>query len=300
MIDVCNGNAPRKPKSTYLVEAQTSGIAKTAKNFCMCETPTQPLDYLEQLGITSIWRFILSHPDMDHMDGLDPLFRAFSVLNFWDSGARRPNPKFGLFHKYKEEDWDRYESIIKGEIAGLNVLRKQNGARFPYANEPKGSCDGIHILAPDQTLIQEASEECNRASYMILYRSLGGNILIPGDAEDSTWEFVLSNYADDVRDCSVLVAPHHGRHSDMDFSFLKVVNPKLVLMGCADSEDLAYDAYRDYPHITNNQAGNVIAECTTAGIDVYVENDELAKHWSDYTPTRYVKGYPFIGTIPRT
>jgi competence protein ComEC len=134
---------------------------------------------------------------------------------------------------------------------------------------------------------------------MVLYRSPGGKILVPGDAEDSTWDFVLSKYPDTVRNCSVLVAPHHGRHSDMDFSFLKVVNPKLVLMGCADSEDLAYDAYSNYPCITNNQAGNVIAECTGAGIDIYVENQEFAAHFAQQGSKGHLNGHHLIGRLAR-
>jgi hypothetical protein len=92
----------------------------------------------------------------------------------------------------------------------------------------------------------------------------------------------------------LLIAPHHGRHSDMDFSFLKTGNPKLALMGRAHSEDLAYDAYRDYPHLTNNQAGNVVAECTEAGIDIYAENADLAESARGSTSLTNKLGYPFL------
>ncbi len=293
MIDICNGNASRY-QVLEKIEAELRRMDSIAGDFGMRDTPTQPLNYLSDLGIKNLWRFILTHPDMDHMDGIAALFKAFTIANFWDSGARRPKPEFGILGRYKNEDWNRYQSIIKGEIAGLNVLRKRHGALFPYANEPANTHDGLYIIAPNETLIQEASEKCNRASYMILYQSRGGKILIPGDAEDSTWEFALSTYSADVQNCSILIAPHHGRHSDMDFSFLKTVNPKLVLMGCADSEDLAYDAYNDYPHLTNNQAGNVVAECTQGGIDIYVENADFAEAAAGSTSLTNKLGYSFL------
>lgn len=295
MVDICNGNAARKDTSARLIETLLASRGPTAPgNFGMCDHPTHPLDYLDELGITQIWRFILSHPDMDHMDGLKALFDSLPIVNYWDSGARREKPDFNGFNGYREEDWDQYESILAGKISGLNLLQPRHGARFQYANQPENEHDGLYILAPNATLIDEASEKCNRASYMILYRSPGGKILIPGDAENSTWEFVLANYSDDVRDCSILVAPHHGRHSDMDFSYLKTVNPKLVLMGCACSKDMAYGAFRDYWKITNNQAGNVVAECDCEGINIFVQNKAFAKASGVDVGVKNAQGYIFL------
>jgi competence protein ComEC len=298
MIDICNGNAARKDKPARLIESLLASHGPTAPgDFGMCQRPTHPLDYLDELGIKQIWRFILSHPDMDHMDGLKALFDSVSVPNFWDSGARREKPDFDCFNGYCEEDWDQYEAILAGKVSDLTVLQKQHGARFDYANKPENGHDGLYILAPNPALVEEASEKCNRASYMILYSSPGGKILIPGDAEDSTWEFVLANYANDVRDCSILVAPHHGRHSDMDVSYLETVNPKLVLMGCACSNDLAYDAFREYWTITNNQAGNVVAECDSEGMNIFVENETFAKACEVDVAIRNNQGYVFLGRI---
>ena len=33
----------------------------------------------------SIFRFVLTHPDMDHMSGLDELCRSRTITNFWDT-----------------------------------------------------------------------------------------------------------------------------------------------------------------------------------------------------------------------
>jgi len=278
MKDICNGNAARKSSLLRKLDEAIAKASGVPGNFGMCQHPTHPLDYLDDLGINSIHRFILSHPDMDHMDGLDALFEAKAVANYWDSGVRRKKPDFNGQGRYNEEDWERYESILAGTESGLTVLEKLDGARFEYANRPEGASDGLFILAPDKELVEGAGEHTNDASYVVLYRTSEKKILMPGDAHDNTWDFVLENYPDQVADCSILVAPHHGRDSDMDFSFLKTVNPKLVLMGCAASSDLAYDKYRNYETLTNNQAGNVVAETTSAGtMDVYVQNEAFAK-----------------------
>lgn len=47
--------------------------------------PVNPIQYLKDFNIDTVFRFILTHPDMDHMDGISSLFDNFSVLNFWDT-----------------------------------------------------------------------------------------------------------------------------------------------------------------------------------------------------------------------
>ena len=47
--------------------------------------PVNPIEYFKDLKIDTVFRFILTHPDMDHMDGIKNLFDNFNVLNFWDT-----------------------------------------------------------------------------------------------------------------------------------------------------------------------------------------------------------------------
>ena len=54
-------------------------------NFNQKDYPVNPIEYLRNHSINSVFRFILTHPDMDHMDGIEDFFEAFSPLNFWDT-----------------------------------------------------------------------------------------------------------------------------------------------------------------------------------------------------------------------
>ena len=94
MFDICAGNLSLTESVAAAVLAKS--IIKPARgNFRMCEYPTNPLDYVEKkVGRTDIWRFILSHPDMDHLDGFNALLDRFSVSNFWHSGAKKNDPDF--------------------------------------------------------------------------------------------------------------------------------------------------------------------------------------------------------------
>ena len=138
---------------------------------------------------------------------------------------------------------------------------------FKYANKDdtqKDVGDALHILAPDQELINEGNrtQDFNDASYVVLYQSAIGKVLLAGDAHDATWNYVKKHYETDVSDVALLIAPHHGRKSGRSYEFLDYVNPKLTFFGCAPSDNLAYDAwnYRKLEHVTNNQCGCIVAE----------------------------------------
>lgn len=303
LIDICSGNLalPLEEPRTALQE-----LAKAKGNFRMCQRLTNPINYIEeQFPGKRPFRFILTHPDMDHLDGFNALMERLGIVNFWDSGVRKVKPEFEG-SPYCEQDWDRYIRVRDGREAGVTVVTPKAGAKFKYANlnqegEPGG--DGLYILAPDRDLVTDANEtgDTNDASYVILYRTEGGRILIPGDAHDQTWEYVLTHYENQVRDCAVLIAPHHGRKSGRSYGFLDVVRPKLTLFGCAPSEHLAYDAWsrRNLPLITNNQAGNVVLEPFKGGITVFVQNERFASAADGDPSRRNRQGYAYLTTVPK-
>ena len=305
MIDICNGQPMAATKRAERYALSSNAVLEAIRgDYGMRRTPTNPIAYLRGLRISSVFRFVLSHPDMDHMDGFDALCDEFAIWNFWDSGVRREKPDFSG-GCYKEEDWDRYIDFVDGRQQGVTVLSKSAGATFKFANCGGGRNGGdyLDIVAPGPALVREANKsgDPNDASYVLVYRTCGGKIVFPGDAHDGTWEYVLENYQDSVADCAVLIAPHHGRKSDRCWDFLDVLNPSLSLFGYAKSEHLGYSAWndRDLPFITNNQAGNVVLEATSTGIEVYVENQNYAAQWETCDSEKERYGCFFIGLVPK-
>lgn len=304
MIDICDGNITPEIKKTQLAEALRT---KPRGNFRMCAYPTNPIEYAKQLGIKSIMRFVLTHPDMDHMDGLNALLDEIGITNFWDTGVMREPPEFGEQSPYDEADWDRYLKLRDKKEPNVTSLTRLAGSRFKFANlgeDGKAGGDGLYILAPDSDLVAAASQgnDINDGSFVLLYRSSGGRVLIPGDAHDATWEYVLKHYESDVANCSVVIAPHHGRDSDRSFDFLDIIKPKLTLFGCAPSQHLAYDAWnrRKLEFITSNQAGNIVLEIADGAIDVYVENESFATAKGADASIKNGQGYVGLWNIPET
>lgn len=309
IIDICNGQASvqKAVKSSLesLLASYAESASRTAKaasgNYGMRDSPSDPIAYLKGLGISGVFRFILTHPDMDHLDGFKALCDEIGISNFWDSGTRKTKPDFSG-GRYDEDDWDHYVKVRDGN-GGATVVTPKAGSLFQFANQgdPENRGDCLDIAAPDITLVNAANkaDDPNDASYVVVYRTSGGKIVFPGDAHDETWEYVLKNHAGMVKDCAVLVAPHHGRASDRCYDFLDILMPKLTLFGCADSDDLAYDAWnrRGLLHITNNQAGNVILDAASTGIYVFVENQKFAATFNTYDATKTLNGCYYIGQV---
>lgn len=304
MIDISCGNLSAMQESTSSL-VKSAGLAglNTGGNFGMAAYPTKPQNYLKKIGIGSIWRFVLTHPDMDHIDGFNALLDEYDVSNFWHAGAVKPKPDFNGYNGYKEEDWDRYAKVKDSKEETVKTLKILSGDAFKYANQDDtgGGGDGLQILAPTKQLVNDANdtEDFNDCSYVILYRTSGFKIIFSGDSHDATWEHILENHADAVSDCDILIAPHHGRGSNRSWDFLDVLNPRLTLFGVAKSEHLAYDAWnrRGLDKITNNQAGNMILDITDNQLHVYVENDAYAESRNHGNNTRNGLGYRTLGYI---
>ena len=280
IFDICGGNLPYD-EQTEQIESLLKAVALKG-NYQMCKHPTNPIKFLkEQLRPSEIFRFILSHPDMDHMDGFNNLFDEYNVLNFWDSGIRKQKPDFSE-NKYDEQDWDRYVKV-RDKQERITIVYPRAGSKGKYYNMDDGGGGGdfVSIYAPNKELIDAANDngDMNDGSYVLVYRSAGGRILLPGDAHDKTWEFVLENYSDELVETEFLVPPHHGRDSNRSWDFLDVMEPKFSVLGCAASKDLAYQAWnnRALEKITQNQAGNIAIYPDSNGLSVYVENDKFAE-----------------------
>lgn len=112
VIDVCN--ARHLTKHVLAANRFGESFAKSAQavsgNFQQRNFPVNPIKYLSDRGINSVFRFLLTHPDMDHMDGIKDFFEAFSPANFYDTdNSKEMDWKIGS--PYRIEDWNFYKSL---------------------------------------------------------------------------------------------------------------------------------------------------------------------------------------------
>src|SRR5207244_2033212 len=78
-----------------------------------------PRDYWrDHFGGRMLFRYIQTHPDMDHMSGLASLFwgEKVSLGNFWDYGHGKTMTEASLDEKrYDWNDWLAYKQLRQGK-----------------------------------------------------------------------------------------------------------------------------------------------------------------------------------------
>lgn len=218
---------------------------------------TNPIDYIAyNFQNREIFRFILTHPDMDHMSGIRTLFNKKCVKNFWYVPENKPDPGNWESSPYDKADWDFYQSLKNKEINGVNVIS-------PIRNATADCCwvqDGIKILSPSRDLLKIAEEsgDYDHLSYVFQIDFKGLKVMLTGDATKKALDDIVENYNDDLQS-SILLAPGHGSKNHVSKDFLNLVNPQLTIVSVAEGVDYDYDTYKNYGLVLSTKYyGNII------------------------------------------
>lgn len=225
----------------------------------------------------TIQRFISTHPDNDHIGGLDILDDEMEFLNF-----------YCVKNQAMKENINNDENF-KRSFKKYCELRDSNKAFYIYqgcvrkwmnSSDDERGGSGINILYPainsqyfKQALdIAKYGGSPNNISPIIQYSNGYFNFLWFGDLEtdfmgkiENEVLYKLPNY----KNTNIIFAPHHGRESGkMPHSWLKHLNPYLIIIGEAPSKYLNY--YQGFNTITQNSAGDIIFCIDNKQIDIYV------------------------------
>ena len=307
VIDVCNARSA-KPATEELFAEIFETHRRIGGNFQQKSHPVNPIGYMRDRGIGEIFRYIQTHPDMDHMDGIEDLFREFNPTNFYDTNNTKEMPSSEWRGSpYRESDWKYYKRLrdANPQTDPKRLVLYSGNDEGPYRTENwegRSGGDGIRILAPTQELVtaaNEADQDYNGCSYVILYRTGKNSIVFGGDSHDETWEHILTHHTDAVTDIDLLIAPHHGRKSGRSYQFLDTLKPTLTFFGNARSEHLAYDAWRGrgLSIVTNNQANCMIVDASRSPMVLYVTHENFARAVNPSTRYSGTFGAWYVGSI---
>lgn len=284
-----------------VIDVNKAGCSKEhIEKFNQKDCPSDPISYLQNLKIRTIHRFVLTHPDMDHLGGVKKLFDEFEILNFWDTNNNKVINSWGG-GSHSKEDWSFYQQLKKNLVSDVKRVCYFSGGNNCYFNKDDngGEGDAIYILAPTEDIINETNktENWNDCSYVLLVKFDDKKIIFAGDSDDTSWDFILKNHHYLVSDVDVLIAPHHGRDSGRKWDFLDVLKPKLVLIGNAPSENIAYVNYGKYSQtLTNNRSGDIILEKNGSYLNIYVKNKSYASGFKECRYSNENDAY-YIGFI---
>ena len=240
-----------------------------------CNLPEDRIDAISAELVNAaegkgIKRFISTHPDEDHIHGIEVVDNLNLCLNFYcvkNSAAK----------DVETDSFKRYKMLRDHESRAFYISKGCSRRWMNESSEERGSA-GIEILWPDvdnacfQQWLHEADNggKPNNISPIIRYRLQdGATVIWMGDLETDFMEEIIDEV--ELPRVDILFAPHHGRKSGhVPAKWLKAMNPKVIVVGEAPSEELDY--YSGYDTITQNLAGDIEFECVEHKVHVRVSS----------------------------
>ncbi|MFX4305113.1 MBL fold metallo-hydrolase [Exiguobacterium sp. A1_3_1] len=169
--------------------------------------------YLQELGVKRLTAVIATHPDADHIGGLDTVLDAFPVDSVYAPRVTHTTETYRDFLLAVK----REGVTIKAVKAGFEIPIE--AARFTF-------------LAP----LTDGTQDLNSWSAVLRVEHGQDRFLFMGDAPIRTERQLLESDADLSAD--VLKLGHHGADTSSSLPFLQAVDPKRALISAG--QDNAY------------------------------------------------------------
>lgn len=175
--------------------------------------------YLKKHKIKTIDFLIATHPDSDHIGGLDAVVNKFNVK--------------GLYLPEQTITSDSYNDLISAcnqKQVPINYLYK--GDNFPID-------DYINLFVLSPSYIQD-DNNLNSIVFKLSFKNK--SFLFTGDAESSNESDIINSF--NLEDIDFLKVGHHGSKSSTTSEFLDETTPDVAVISCG------YKNQYGHPHNT--------------------------------------------------
>lgn len=168
------------------------------------------LPYLLDKRVRKIDYIIVSHFDSDHSNGLIKVIKKIKVKNIVISKQSEESQEFIQFMEVANKKNISIHEVSKGDRIHFD--------KYVY----------IDVLYPDKVL---SFEDLNNNSIVAKLNYNNFSALFTGDIGIQAEEVLLKEYDKDILQSTVIKIAHHGSGSSSDLNFLKLVEPKIALIG---------------------------------------------------------------------
>ncbi|MFJ5624406.1 MBL fold metallo-hydrolase [Peribacillus loiseleuriae] len=162
--------------------------------------------YLKKLAITKVDVLIGTHPDADHIGGMDAVIDSFDIGKIYMPKVQR--------------DTLTFESVLQSiQNKGLKVTTAKAGLKLDL--DPTVQ---VKMIAP----LDDTASNANEMSAVVRLQYGDQSFLLTGDAGIPTEEKWLQS-GERIKS-TVLLTGHHGSNHSTSEAFLKVVQPKYAVI----------------------------------------------------------------------
>lgn len=166
------------------------------------------VNYLKEEDIKSIDYIIATHPDEDHIGGMDEVLRNFEVKNFYAPKIIKNTETFKAMIKE-----------LKKENLKINVPYK--GMELDLGEEAN-----LTFLTP----VEYGGDNDNNSSLVTKISFKESSIIFMGDCESEVERHLLKE--SNLIESNIIKLGHHGSKSSTSIEFLKKVDPDYAIISC--------------------------------------------------------------------
>ena len=227
------------------------------------------IDEIVRQSKNRIRRFISTHPDNDHIAGIEELFRRWPTDNF-----------YAVANSISSDEDDISLSKYIELKANFNFAIKR-GIRRCWLNDSSDEHNSSGIVFHWPVLTNEdftaalatvsQGGKVNNICPVFTYSLNGGpSYMWMGDLETEMQQ-VYYDVSDSIPHVNILFQPHHGRKSGaVPPKLLEALNPQLIIIGNAPSEHIDYGDSR--MTITQNTSGDLLFDNEGEYVHIYSQN----------------------------
>jgi competence protein ComEC len=174
--------------------------------------------FLWKKKIRRIDTLVLTHPDPDHLKGLNFIASQFSIGQFWDNGFQTDSEPYLQLKKILEEKKIKIHSL--NEETPSQIM---NGVEISFPNPPVWNATQRKV---------RSLWDLNNASLVMKLRFKNVSVLLTGDIGKEAEERILRKGY--LLKSDVLKIPHHGSSSSSSPLFLERVKPTYAILSVGE------------------------------------------------------------------
>lgn len=196
-IDVGQGDATLISKGSFhmLIDAGNNSKGKTV------------VDYLKNAGVKKLDILVGTHPDSDHVGGLDDVIKGIPIDTVYMPQAKKTT-----------KTYQEVMSALKGKK--LEAQMPEIGKEYTYDENLV-----LRFLSPGKNY-----KDANNNSLVVQAAYGKTRFLFMGDAEEEAEKDILKQGYD--IQCDVLKLGHHGSYTATGEAFLKKADPVYGVVSC--------------------------------------------------------------------